>query len=68
MSEFQKEKTQVTHITATKFGCRIEDKGLTEEKLMDWPPQSPHLKPIDIENLLMIVSRKVYEHGRQFSI
>lgn len=39
--------------------------GITGERLMDWPPQSPDLNPI--ENLWSIIKRKVYEKGRQFA-
>ena len=38
--------------------------GITGKRLMDWPPQSPDLIPI--ENLWSIIKRKVYKNGRQF--
>ena len=43
----------------------LSDKGISGERLMDWPPQSPDLNPI--ENLWSIIKRKVYQNGVQFS-
>ena len=42
----------------------LADQGITGERIMDWPPQSPDLSPI--ENMWSIIKRKVYENGRQF--
>jgi transposase len=43
----------------------LEQQGFSDKKLMDWPPQSPDLSPI--ENYWSILKQKVYENGRQFS-
>ena len=42
----------------------LADQGRTGDRIMNWPPQSPDLSPI--ENLWSIMKRKVYENGRQF--
>ena len=45
--------------------ARLSDQGIFDERLMDWPPRSTDLNPI--ENLWSIIKRKVYENGHQFS-
>ena len=43
----------------------LEQKGISGEKLMTWPPNSPDLNCI--ENFWSILKREVYSEGRQFS-
>lgn len=43
----------------------LVDQGFTGSKIMNLPPQSPDLNPI--ENLWGILKRRIYENGRQFA-
>ena len=43
----------------------LADQGLSAEKIMDWPPNSPDLNPI--ENLWAVLKQKVYRSGRQYN-
>ena len=42
----------------------LEGKRISGDRVMEWPPSSPDLNPI--ENLWSIVKRKVYEGGKQY--
>ena len=43
----------------------LASKGVKDERIMQWPAQSPDLNPI--ENLWSIIKRQVYPGGKQYS-
>lgn len=43
----------------------LEENGITGNKLMEWPPQSPDLNPI--ENYWSVFKSLLYKNGRQFN-
>ena len=43
----------------------LEKKGIKGNKIMDWPPNSPDLNPI--ENLWSLIKYEIYRDGQQFS-
>ena len=42
----------------------LEDKEISHNKIMNWPPQSPELNPI--ENLWSTIKRRLYPAGKQY--
>ncbi|EER06130.1 transposable element tc3 transposase, putative [Perkinsus marinus ATCC 50983] len=51
---------------ASKFAKNyLEKKGFTGRKLMNWPPNSPDINPI--ERHWSILKKKLYSEGRQFN-
>ncbi|GBM78652.1 Transposable element Tc3 transposase [Araneus ventricosus] len=57
--EYQHDNAPIHNSNATKN--YLNSKNVT---VLEWPPMSPALNPI--ENVWGIMSRKVYENGRQF--
>ncbi len=53
-----------SHVS-NKTMAYLKKKGISENKIMDWPANSPDLNPI--ENYWGILKRQIYEGGRQFS-
>ena len=52
------------HAAKATIKC-LDCLGFKDETLMVWPPNSPHINPI--ENLWAIIKQRIYADGKQFS-